>query len=90
MTRERLIEMMDLVLSCKHWGHSHSVHIQIENDGDHQIYIYPNVNNGGKSTVYEAHPIIPIPEGDEGFVYDPNFEKAEAEIKRLLAEIKTP
>ena len=90
MTKERLIEMMDLVLSCKHWGHSHSVDIEIDNAGDHEIYIYPNVGNGGKAKVYESHPIIPIPENDDTHVYDPNFEKAEAEIRRLLQEIKKP
>ena len=86
MTKERLIEMMDLVLSCEHWGASHRVHLEIDNLGGHEVYVYPNVNNGGKSTVYIAEQAFPIP-SDDGFVYDPNFEKAEAEIKRLKEEI---
>ena len=90
MTRERLIELVDLVLSCEHWGISHRVHIMIDNYGRHELYVYPNVANGGKPISYCVNPLFPIPEGDDGLVFDPNFEKAEAYIRRLLGEIKKP
>ena len=89
MTRERLIEMMDLVLQCDRWGASHRVHLLVDNYGQHEMYLYPNVGNGGKSTVFIADSFFPLPD-EEGYVLDPNFEKAEKEIRRLMEEIKMP
>ena len=89
MTRERLIEMMDLVLQCDRWGASHRVHLQVDNHGKHEMYLYPNVGNGGKSKVFIADSFLPLP-NDEEYMHDPNFKRAEAEIRRLLKEIKMP
>ena len=89
MTRARLFELADLILECAHWGHSHSANIEIDNAGDHRIYVYPNVGkDGSKSTVYFCNPAFIFEDGKNGFVYDKNFDAAEARIRQLLEEIK--
>lgn len=86
MTRERLIELVDLVLSCEHWGTSHRVNLMVDNIGDHRMYVYPHVGKGKKSTEYYCNNSIGgMP---EDFVYDKDFSAAEAHILRLLDEIK--
>ena len=89
MSKRRLIEIMDLVLQCKHWRSSHRAHLTVDNYGDHVLYIYPNVNNGGTATLYYADRRFAYPD-ETNYVYDPEFEQAEAHIKNLLEEIKMP
>lgn len=85
MTRERLIELMDLVLECQRFGANHRARLEVDNDGDHQVYFYPYVGGRKTSTVYYC---------DEerqnhlsNFEYDPNFEAAEKAIRALLEAI---
>ena len=89
MTRERLFEMANLVLACAHWGHKHSVNIEIDNAGDHSVYFFPNVGDkDSKSTRYFCKPAYYFEDGKGGFVYDPNFDAAEARIRQMLEETK--
>lgn len=89
MTRERLFELADLILGCARWGHDHSANIDIDNAGDHRIYFYPNVGQkNSKSTVYFCNPAYMFEDGQSGFVYDPNFDAAEARIRQLLEKTK--
>ena len=93
MTKERLVEITNLILQCDRWGTHHRVHLKIDNSGEHEIYIYPHVGNGGGSATYFAKMIIPCIEEvgeDFGYYYDPEFKQAEAHIKKLLEEIKMP
>lgn len=89
MTRERLIQMMDLILKCEYWGTSHRASIEIDNDGDHTIRVYPYVGqNNSKSTVYHCDDSRRLFYTSNEFVFDPNFDAAEARILQLLEEIK--
>ena len=87
MTRARLNEMIDLVLSCKNWGYSDRVDIRIDNSGDHVIYVYPFVNKGGKSTMFYCKDEFVLKE-EHGFIYDPEFKKAEAVIRKIKKRVK--
>ena len=87
MTRTRLIEMIDLVLSCKNWGYADRVDIQIDNTGGHEIYVYPLVNRGGESIRFYCMDEFGINAGERR-VYDPDFKKAEAFIREVKKRVE--
>lgn len=88
MTRKRLFELANLILGCAHWGTAHRVNIEIDNNGNHRIRIHPYVcEKESKSTVYFSDKRYSFIASDE-FIYDPNFDAAEARIRQLLEEIK--
>ena len=89
MDKQRLHQLTDLVLECQHWGTSHRADITIDNDGDHNVRIYPYVGEPNcESLVYYCDPgRIDTYKGDD-FIFDPNFDAAEARIRQLLLEIK--
>ena len=89
MTRIRLLRMMDLVLQCDVWGKSHRVSIEIDNDGDHRIFIFPHVGNGGTSKTYFCDESRINNYDTANHIFDPNFDKAEAKLVRLMKEIGT-
>lgn len=89
MTRERLFELADLILGCAHWGTSHVAEITIDNGGDHRVRVYPNVGDeNSKSTIYFCDQRYRFEDGHDGFVYDPNFDAAEARIRQMLEVTK--
>lgn len=85
MKRERLIELMDLVLECQRFGTDHRIHLDIDNDGDHELYFYPFV--GGRSTSIVYYCSNKWENNLNNFILDPNFEAAEKAIRTLLEAI---
>ena len=89
MTRERLHELLDLVLDCRRFEH---VVVTIEIDAYHEIiYVWEkNQEEGINMVVYTSSEVFP-PKGETKYngvrhVGDPGLVKAEAHIRRLLAE----
>ena len=75
MTRERLHQLVDLILEIDSNGHHNIAQITISNDGDHEIYVYPNINKGGKATMYTAY--------KHSIYYDKNLDAGEARLRQM-------
>lgn len=75
---------MELVLQCEPLWPDHKVALDVDGSGKHQVYIYPNVDKGGESVVYFCSSRYMMP--SKTFVYDPQFDAAEARIKTLMEE----
>ena len=43
MTRERIHQLVDLVLDTEHWGKSNRACIMVDGDNDHWVNIYLNI-----------------------------------------------
>lgn len=86
MTRERIHQLVDLVLDTGRWGKSNRTCIMIDGDNDHWVNIHLNIGTGSKSTTYfsdtERAEYYP-----DSHILDPNFDAAEARLKQLLMEI---
>ena len=88
MTRERLHQMVDLVLACSKWGKKHRADITIDNDGDHQVSVYINVGErDNKSSVFVCDETR-FSTCPPDWVRDPNFDAAEAVIRQSLMDLK--
>ena len=88
MTRERLHQIVDLILLCEKWGFKHRAELTVDNAGCHEVRVYPYVNQQrveSHTTIYEANPTVYMQ--DPNYITDPNFDRAEAHIRRLLDEI---
>lgn len=87
MTRERIHQLVDLVLDTEHWGKSNRACIFVDGDNDHWVNIHLNIGNGSKSTTYysDTEREGTYPDRD---IIDPNFDAAEARLKQLLMEVK--
>lgn len=87
MTRERIHQLVDLVLDTEHWGKSNRACIMVDGDGDNWVNIYMAVGTGADSVTYysdtERADTYP-----DGYILDPNFDAAEARLKQLLMEVK--
>lgn len=89
MTRERLHELLDLVLDCRRFEH---VVVTIEIDAYSEIiYVWEkNQEEGIDMVTYTSSEVFP-PKGETKHgsvrsVGDPGLVKAEAHIRRLLDE----
>lgn len=90
MSKERLTELLELVMECGRWGLSHRAALEVDNAGHHEMRVFPYVNRGGTSTTYFTDGACRyFFKEDDGWVFDPDFKKAEAHIRELLEEIKT-
>lgn len=87
MDKQRLHQLVDLVLDTSHWGKSNRACIMVDGDGDNWINIYLNVGTGSKSTTYysDTERASTCP---DAYILDPNFDAAEAQLKQLLMEVK--
>ena len=87
MTRERIHQLVDLVLDTEHWGKSNRACIMVDGDTDNWVTIHLNVGSDSTSTTYfsdtERADTYP-----DGYILDPNFDAAEARLKQLLMEVK--
>lgn len=87
MDKQRLHQLVDLVLDTGHWGKKNRACIMIDGDNDHWVNIHLDVGTGSKSTTYfsdtERADTYP-----DGYILDPNFDAAETRIRQLLLEIK--
>lgn len=87
MTRERIHQLVDLVLDTGHWGKSNRACIMVDGDGDNWVNIYLNVGSDSPSTTYfsDGWRANTYP---DAHIFDPNFDAAEARLKQLLMEVK--
>ena len=87
MTRERIHQLVDLVLDTEHWGRKNRACIFVDGDGDNWVNIYTDIGTGSKSTTYysDIEREGTYPDRD---IIDPNFDAAEARLKQLLMEVK--
>ena len=85
MAIERLEQMMRLVMQCKPFAGQHIVELQINNGGDHNVYIHWDVGSENSRVMYyECQDEWWVEHGDNTHILDQNFEKAEAAIRALL------
>ena len=80
MKRERIHQLVDLVLDTKSNEHMDIVQITVSNDGDHEIYVHPDVINGGRGTIYSTYRYA--------INRDPDLTEGEARIMRLREGVK--
>lgn len=87
MTRERIHQLVDLVLDTEHWGKKNRACIMIDGDNDHWVNLHLDIGTGSKSTTYFSDTERADTYHD-GYILDPNFDAAEARLKQLLIEVK--
>lgn len=87
MTRERIHQLVDLVLDTEHWGKSNRACIMVDGDADNWVTIHLNVGRDSTSTTYfsDGGRVNTYP---DAYIFDPNFDAAEARLKQLLMEVK--
>ena len=89
MSKYRLYELIDLVLACQIFDYEHAVHIHVDCNGDHELYVYADAGKKDAQPVF-YHCIRGYHDFSAAFnVYDPDFKQAETHIKRLLEEWRT-
>lgn len=89
MTRERIHQLVDLVLDCKHWGLNHRASITVDNDGDHTMTIHFRVaDDDSEYNRYFCDKNRRDTYSLTFNTFDPNFDAAEARLKQLLMEVK--
>ena len=84
MTRERLHMLADLILDCVSWGYENSTQIIIAHDGDHRIYVYPDIGTGNTHATTYYCSDKQMRSAPTGYVYDPDLVTAEAHIRRII------
>lgn len=87
MTRERIHQLVDLVLDTSHWGKKNRACIMVDGDADNWVNIYTDVGTGAKSVTYysDIEREGAYPDRD---ILDPNFDAAEARLRYLLLDLK--
>ena len=89
MTRERIHQIVDLVLDCAEWGKENRVSITVDNDGDHTVDLHMNVGEkGSKSIVYYCDAERASTYDPNIFMFDPNFDTSEARIRQHMMDLK--
>ena len=89
MTRERIHQIVDLVLDCSGWKKEHRSSITVDNDGDHTVSVHLNVGERcSESVVYYSDAGRKDTYDPNEFVFDPNFDAAEARIRQHMMDLK--
>ena len=87
MDKQRLHQLVDLVLDTEYWGTKNRACIFVDGYGDNWVNIHTDIGTGAKSVTYysDIEREGTYPDGD---ILDPNFDAAETRIRQLLLEIK--
>lgn len=89
MTRERIHQIVDLVLGCTDWEKEHRASIVVDNDGDHMVVFHPYVGErGSESFCYFSDAGRKDTYDPDIFIFDPNFDAAEARIRQHMMDLK--